>query len=174
MVCSRGMLTPPLGVLQAYGVGSGVEFIPPPQGNWYMFATLAQAQQVLALAQKNFPTATLALVSGTKTGNAPFMMLPSPNPLGLDVWIIQGTVPLTATGEQGTLVMADYAGDVWDRGPLDQASADPRMNARHQWGLRRNRRREPDLLRRRRWTGRVQVERKSSIAGGVNGRRQII
>ena len=121
MVCSRGMLTPPLGVLQAYGVGDGIEFIPPPQGNWYMFATLAQAQQVLALAQKNFPTATLALVSGTKTGNAPFMMLPSPNPLGLDVWIISGTVPLTATGEQGTLVMADYAGDVWDRGPLDQS-----------------------------------------------------
>ncbi len=115
------MLTQPQGALQAYSLPNGVvEFIPVPLGNWYMFSTKAQAQKVLDLALKNFPSATLKLVSGTQNGNAAFMLLPVPNPLGLDVWIIQGTVPLTSAGEQGTLNMDDYAGDVWDRGPVDQ------------------------------------------------------
>ena len=114
------MLTNPQGALQVYGTPYGVEYIPVPQGNWYMFATQAQAQKVLDLVTKNFPAATLKLVSGTQTGAAGFMLLPSPNQMLLDVWLIQGTVPLTAAGEQGTLLMDDFAGDVWDRGPVDQ------------------------------------------------------
>ncbi len=112
------MLTLPLGAMQSYWVpGGGVMFTAIPQSNWYMFSTKAQAQKVLALALQNFPGSKLTLVSGTQNGNAPFMVLPNPNPQELDVWIISGTM-LTSAG--GTLVMEDYAGDVWDRGPLDQ------------------------------------------------------
>lgn len=117
------MLTPPLGVLQAYQLMGSEMLIPVPKGNWYVFATEAQAQQVFALAQKSCPTATLKLVSGTLNGNTAYMLLPSPNPLGLDVWIIEGTIPVQAADGSMTtteLTVADYAGDVWDRGPLDQ------------------------------------------------------
>jgi hypothetical protein len=88
-----------------------------PPADWYMFSTQAQAQQVFALAQKNLPNTTLQLVDGSLDGEAIFFMLPTPNPQGLAVWLIKGTVP----GPNGsTLVMDDYAGDVWDRGPVDQ------------------------------------------------------
>lgn len=119
------MLTPPLGVLQQFWNMFSIGFIPVPQGNWYTLATKAQADQVLALAQKNNPGAKLQLVSGTLSGNTAFILLPEPNPLNMDVWLIQGTAP-TASG--GTLTVNDYAGDVWDRGPLDQGfggSPDP-------------------------------------------------
>jgi hypothetical protein len=82
-----------------------------------MFSTQAQAQQVFALVQKNFPRAVLQLVDGSLDGEAIFFMLPSPNPQGIAVWLIKGSVP----GPLNTsLVMDDYAGDVWDRGPVDQ------------------------------------------------------
>lgn len=114
------MLTQPLGALQVYGTPNGVQYIPVPPGNWYMFATKAQAQKVLDLALKNFPGTGLTLVSGTKNGNAGFMVLPEPNPSEMDVWIVSGKLPTTAPGTVGLLDMADYAGDVWDRGPVDQ------------------------------------------------------
>jgi hypothetical protein len=82
-----------------------------------MFSTIAQAQQVLTLAQKNFPTAHLELVDGSLDGEAIFFILPVPNPRGISVWLIKGSVPGPQSG--GTLVMDDYAGDVWDRGPAD-------------------------------------------------------
>ena len=107
------MLTLPMGVSMIFGTS---EF-PVPPADWYMFSTLAQAQQVFALAQKNFPTAKLQLVDGSLDGEAIFFMLPLPNPEGISVWIIKGTVPGPSNG---TLEMDDYAGDVWDRGPLNQ------------------------------------------------------
>ncbi len=89
---------------------------PVPPADWYMFSTQAQAQQVFALAQKNFPNAQLQLVDGSQDGEAIFFLPPSPNPLGITVWLIKGFVP----GASGNLVMDDYAGDVWDRGPIEQ------------------------------------------------------
>jgi hypothetical protein len=95
----------------------GTSAFPVPPADWNMFSTQAQAQQVLALAQKNFPEASLQLVDGSLDGEAIFFMLPSPNPQGIAVWLIKGFVP----GFGGkTLVMDDYAGDVWDRGPVEQ------------------------------------------------------
>ncbi len=89
---------------------------PVPPADWYMFSTQAQAQQVFALAQKNFPNAQLQLVDGAQDGEAIFFLPPSPNPLGITVWLVKGFVP----GATGNLVMDDYAGDVWDRGPVEQ------------------------------------------------------
>lgn len=95
----------------------GTSAFPVPQAAWNMFATQAQAQQVLALAQKNFPSVQLQLFDGALDGEAIFFMLPDPNPQGITVWIVRGTVPGPANT---TLIMDDYAGDVWDRGPVDQ------------------------------------------------------
>jgi len=81
-----------------------------------MFSTQAQAQKVFALVQRNFPSASVQLVDGSLDGEAIFFMLPSPNPQGIAVWLIKGFVP----GHNSNLVMDDYAGDVWDRGPVDQ------------------------------------------------------
>lgn len=95
----------------------GTSAFPVPPADWNMFSTQAQAQQVFALVQKNFPRAVLQLVDGSLDGEAIFFMLPSPNPQGIAVWLIKGSVP----GPLNTsLVMDDYAGDVWDRGPVDQ------------------------------------------------------
>jgi hypothetical protein len=95
----------------------GTSAFPVPQADWYMFSTQAQAQQVFALVQKNFPGASLQLVDGSLDGEAIFFMLPVPNPQGLAVWLIKGSV---AGPNNSRLVMDDYAGDVWDRGPVDQ------------------------------------------------------
>jgi hypothetical protein len=95
----------------------GTSAFPVPMADWYMFSTQAQAQQVFALAQKNCPGASLQLVDGSLDGEAIFFMLPTPNPLGIAVWLIKGSVPGPNTT---SLVMDDYAGDVWDRGPVDQ------------------------------------------------------
>ncbi len=110
---ANDMLTQPTGVTMIYGTFA----FPVPPADWYMFSTRAQAQQVFALAQKNFPNAQLQIVDGSMDGEAIFFMPPSPNPLGISVWLIKGSVPAT----DGTpLVMDDYAGDVWDRGPAEQ------------------------------------------------------
>jgi hypothetical protein len=95
----------------------GTSAFPVPPADWYMFSTQAQAQQVFALVQKNFPNAKLQLVDGSLDGEAIFFMPPSQNPQGITVWIIKGSVP---GPNGGTLFMDDYAGDVWDRGPVDQ------------------------------------------------------
>jgi hypothetical protein len=95
----------------------GTSGFPVPSAAWYMLSTQAQAQQVLALAQRNFPKSQLQLVDGSLDGEAIFFLPPNPNPQGITVWLIKGSVP----GPNGsTLTMDDYAGDVWDRGPLDQ------------------------------------------------------
>jgi hypothetical protein len=93
----------------------GTSAFPVPPADWYMFSTQAQAQQVFALVQKNFPNAHLQLVDGSLDGEAIFFMPPYPNPQGITVWLIKGSVP----GPNGVLEMDDYAGDVWDRGPVD-------------------------------------------------------
>ena len=53
---------------------------PVPPADWYMFSTQAQAQQVFALVQKNFPNAHLQLVDGSLDGEAIFFMPPRPEP----------------------------------------------------------------------------------------------
>lgn len=95
----------------------GTSAFPLPRSEWYMFSTQAQAQQVLALAQANFPTVQFQMVDGALDGDDLFFILPDPNPEGLAVWLIKATVP----GLNGTtLTLDDYAGDVWDRGPVSQ------------------------------------------------------
>jgi len=95
----------------------GTSAFPVPSAAWYMFSTQAQAQKVFALVKKNFPNASLQLVNGSMSGEAIFFMEPIPNPDGIGVWIIEGSM----SGPSGTtLMMDDYAGDVWDRGPVDQ------------------------------------------------------
>jgi hypothetical protein len=85
-----------------------------PPADWNMFSTKAQAQQMLALAQKNFPGIQFNLVDGAMDGFDVFFIMPAPNPQGIGVWLIQATVP----GLNGTtLTLDDFAGDVWDRGP---------------------------------------------------------
>jgi hypothetical protein len=96
----------------------GTSAFPIPPAAWYMFSTQAQAQQVLTLAHKNFPNAQLQLVDGSLDGEAIFFMPPNPNPQGTAVWLVKGFVP---SAQGGTLVLDDYAGDVWDRGPIEQA-----------------------------------------------------
>ena len=98
----------------------GTQMQPVPQSNWYMLSTAAQAQKVLALAQKLFPQAGFKLLTGVQSGVFMNIIPPMPNPLGIDVWVIAGTPPLTAPGTEGTLVLQDFAGSVFDRGPLDQ------------------------------------------------------
>jgi hypothetical protein len=95
----------------------GTSAFPVPPADWYMFSTLAQAQKVFALAKANNPTASLQLVDGSLDGEAIFFMLPGTNPQGIAVWLIKGSVP---GPRNSSLVMDDYAGDVWDRGPEDQ------------------------------------------------------
>ncbi len=95
----------------------GTSAFPVPTADWYMFSTQAQAQKVFALVQRNFPSASLQLVDGSLDGEAIFFMLPSPNPQGIAVWLIKGYVP---GPNNSNLFMDDYAGDVWDRGPVDQ------------------------------------------------------
>jgi hypothetical protein len=96
----------------------GTAAFPVPPADWYMFSTLAQAQQVFTLVQRNFPSAQLQLVDGSLDGEAIFFMLPDPNPQGIAIWLIKGFVP---GASNSSLVMDDYAGDVWDRGPVDQS-----------------------------------------------------
>jgi hypothetical protein len=96
----------------------GTSAFPVPPADWYMFSTLAQAQQVFSLVQRNFPSAQLQLVDASLDGEAIFFMLPSPNPQRIAVWLIKGLVP---GPNNSSLVMDDYAGDVWDRGPVDQS-----------------------------------------------------
>jgi hypothetical protein len=86
-----------------------------PRAEWDMFSTLAQAQQVLTLAQKNFPEIPFKLVDGAMEGDDIFFILPDPNPQGIAVWLIQATVP---GPNNTTLTLSDFAGDVWDRGPV--------------------------------------------------------
>lgn len=104
------MLTQPKGVTMVYGTS----VYPVPRAEWNMFSTQAQAQQVLALAQKSFPSIQFNLVDGAMDGFDIFFLLPDPNPDGIAVWLIQASVP----GPNGTtLALDDFAGDVWDRGP---------------------------------------------------------
>ncbi len=107
------MLTRPKGVTMVYGTST----YPVPRADWNMFATQAQAQQVLTLAQKNFPNIQFQLVDGALDGFDVFFLLPDPNPQGIAVWLIQATVP--GPGNT-TLALNDFAGDVWDRGPVAQ------------------------------------------------------
>jgi len=95
----------------------GTSAFPVPPADWYMFSTLAQARQVFTLVQRNFPSAQVQLVDASLDGEAIFFMLPSPNSQGIAVWLIKGSVP---GPNNSSLVMDDYAGDVWDRGPVDQ------------------------------------------------------
>lgn len=104
------MLTQPKGVTMVYGTAT----YPVPRASWNMFSTQAQAQQVLALAQKNFPAIKFELTDGALDGFDIFFLLPDPNPDGLAVWLIKATVP---GPNSTTLVLDDFAGDVWDRGP---------------------------------------------------------
>ena len=107
------MLTLPSGVTMIYGTSA----YPVPPAEWRMFSTQAQAQQVLALVLKNFPGLDVQLVDGALEGDDVFFILPDPNPQGIAVWLIKGTVP----GPNGTtLSINDFAGDVWDRGPVNQ------------------------------------------------------
>jgi hypothetical protein len=105
------MLTQPQGVSMVFGT----TIYPVPRAEWNMFSTLAQAQQVLALAQKNFPAIQFQMVDGAMEGDDIFFILPYPNPLGIAVWLIQATVP---GPNNTTLTLNDFAGDVWNRGPV--------------------------------------------------------
>src|SRR5580698_9283967 len=107
------MLTQPSGVTMIFGTSA----FPVPPSDWYMFSTLAQAQQVFTLAQKNLPNANLQLVNGSLDGESIFFLLPTQNPQGIAVWLIKGSLP---GPNNATLTLSDFAGDVWDRGPVDQ------------------------------------------------------
>jgi hypothetical protein len=88
-----------------------------PPADWNMFSTKAQAQQILALAEKNFPGIQFQMVDGAMDGFDVFFIMPTPNPDGIAVWLIQATVP---GPNNTTLTLDDFAGDVWDRGPAAQ------------------------------------------------------
>lgn len=107
------MLTQPKGVTMVYGTTT----YQVPRAEWNMFSTRAQAEQVLALAQKGFPAIQFQLVDGAMDGFDIFFLLPDPNPDGIAVWLLKATVP----GPMGsTLTLDDFAGDVWNRGPASQ------------------------------------------------------
>lgn len=102
----------------------GGQMYPVSQNEWYMFSTKQQAQTVLALLQKNFPTGTFNLVSGTQTGQTDGLFVPPlSNPANIDIWLIQGTVPGqdNATPPNNVnLTFNEYAGSLFDRGPAAQ------------------------------------------------------
>jgi hypothetical protein len=88
-----------------------------PPAAHYLFSTRAHAGEIYAMTRRNFPKANLQLVDASVDGDTVFFVLPHPNPQGIAVWIIQGTLP----GRNGrVLVMGDYAGDLWGRGPVAQ------------------------------------------------------
>ncbi len=93
----------------------GTSTYPVPRAEWDMFSTLAQAQQVLALAQKTFPAVQFQMVDGAMEGDDIFFIIPDPNPQGIAVWLIQAAI---VAPNNITLTLNDFAGDVWDRGPL--------------------------------------------------------
>jgi len=115
------MLTEPIGVLQSFSDLGTTMYQPIPEGNWYLIATKAQAQQVFDLAKKTFPNIKdLALVNGTR--QYMFLRMPARNPKGYQVWLITGTLN-RAAGVQ--LTLDDFLGFVWDRGPLPTFGGSP-------------------------------------------------
>jgi hypothetical protein len=90
---------------------------PVPESQWYIFAKKAQAHKVLELMQK-IPGSKLTMNNGALNGQDMFFTDPDPNPNKIGVWRIVGTVPKTAPGTSGDLLVAEYAGDLWDRGPV--------------------------------------------------------
>jgi len=110
------MLQQPIGVLQGIVRGGVENFIPVPEGSWYLIATKAQAAAVLALVQANsiVEPQTLQMVDLSQDPSSEYstFVMPSPNRKGYGIYNIVGK----ANGEN----FSEFAGDLWDRGPKDK------------------------------------------------------
>jgi hypothetical protein len=116
------MLSNPYQVQQSIYYGPTQYIIPLIPQLWMKISTSPQSAKIFALI-KALPGAAVELVSYTKQGqNAgqgpldPEIILPANNPMGVDAYGIVGTITLNGV----TLLVAEYAGDLWDRGPVDQ------------------------------------------------------
>jgi len=106
------MQTQPTGWQVAYA-GS---LYPVAPSDWWMFASAAQRDQVLAALKSAFPDITFSFQSGAQQFGGYFFMPPPNNPAGIDVWVITAQIPGKNPGDP-PLQMQEYAGDLWDRGP---------------------------------------------------------
>jgi hypothetical protein len=117
------MLSNPYHVQQSISNGDQVYLIPLIPDLWFKISTSPESEKVFALI-KAIPGAAVELVSYTKQGQTPQqgpldpeIVLPKNNPVGVDAWGIVGTVP---TADGGSLQVGEYAGSLFDRGPVDQ------------------------------------------------------
>lgn len=85
---------------------------------WYMFGKQVDCDAILSVFQKQNTAAKVRLIDEIASGQALFYSKPDPNPDGISIWHLVGTVPgpNDAQGNPTTLQIDEYAGWLFDRG----------------------------------------------------------